>query len=212
MIVEHLGQKLELRRERALYWHDQRTLALSDLHLGKAESYQREGIPIPADAGVQDLTRLSEVIHELEPETVLFVGDLIHARNSWSLSLKDELEGFFHVHHKRKFYLIIGNHERGSIAQFEKMPVEIVTELTIGSFMFTHGHHQDDTKLFSVEGHFHPMVTLREGPLRVRLPCFVLNKQRLILPSFGQWTGGAEIGNERSQRIFAVSRSSVFEV
>jgi|GEM_PF-5930658 len=68
-----------------------------------------------------------------------------------------------------------------------------------------------DTKLFSVEGHFHPMVTLRDGPLRVRIPCFVLNKQRLIQPSFAQWTGGAEISNERSQRIFAVSRSSVFE-
>lgn len=210
MILDLLGQRLELRPERALYWHEQKLLALSDLHLGKAESYQREGIPMPADQGVEDLTRLSHLIHELNPKSVLFVGDFIHARTSWSMGLKDELEGFFHVHRGREFHLIVGNHERGSLHHFEELPVQIVPDFAASPFLFVHGHEKQ--RQFSVEGHLHPAITIKQGPLRFRLPCFVLEENRLILPSFGEWTGAADVTKQKHNRVFAVSGPSVFEI
>ena len=41
-------------------------------------------------------------------------------------------------------------------------------------------------------GHIHPTTTLRQGSDRLRLPCFAYDKveQRMLIPAFGELTGG----------------------
>src|ERR1044072_7578693 len=123
MIVEILGEKIALLKDKALFWPAQRVLALSDVHLGKAESLQRDGIPMPTE--LTDLQTISNLIHQWEPQEILILGDFIHHPKSWGRNLIEELYGFLDVHASRKFLLIPGNHERGSLKILQNIPLEL---------------------------------------------------------------------------------------
>ena len=47
--VDWHGHGLQLLPQRALWDPQQRLLLLADLHLGKAESFQASGVPLPSD-------------------------------------------------------------------------------------------------------------------------------------------------------------------
>ena len=206
-------EELTLLPERALWWARAGLLALSDVHLGRSESLQREGLPIPTEAGASDLARLGELVGRLAPREVLILGDFIHQRTSWSRALKAGLAGFFARHRGPDWTLILGNHERGSRAHLEELPLTLVTgHVARPPFRFTHGHETAPGGDFTVAGHRHPVVTLREGPLRLRFPCFVLDARELTLPSFGTWTGGHEIQARARHRYFAATPREVFEI
>ena len=44
-----------------------------------------------------------------------------------------------------------------------------------------------------ISGHFHPKATVPSGGKRIRGRCFVTDGRRLILPSFGAYTGGLDV-------------------
>ncbi len=206
------GEDLLLLPERAFFWPAKRTLGLADVHLGKAHSLQRLGIPIPAQAHRDDLDQIGELIDRLKPSNVVILGDFIHRKDSWSDSLIKMIDAFFAKFSDIRWSLVIGNHERGSKPYLTSLPFQIFEEsLQIGPLTMAHGH-QDSGAGFAIVGHVHPAVSLRSGPTRLRLPCFVLDDKRLLLPSFGSLTGGFELEVTRDQRIFAVTPHEVFEV
>ena len=74
------GQPLQLLAERALWDPSERQLLLADLHLGKAESFQASGIPLPSDGDLGNLNRLLELAARWQPKRLVVLGDLIHSR------------------------------------------------------------------------------------------------------------------------------------
>ena len=209
MKIRILGEDLELLTEKALIWNRKSILIFSDVHLGKAESFQALGVPVPSGVNLNDLQRIAGLIQKHSITEVLILGDLIHHKSSWSedlfLTIKDFLTFFSQV----KFKLLIGNHERGSLGYLEALPIELINgDCDIHPFTFTHGH-ESSTKPFAIQGHVHPVVILREGPVSLRLPCFVLDEKNLILPSFGSFTGGFEINLKPKTRIFAVTKKII---
>ena len=72
------GHGLQLLPERAVWDPQQRLLLLADLHLGKAESFQASGVPLPSDGDLANLNRLLALAHRLRPPLVVVLGDLIH--------------------------------------------------------------------------------------------------------------------------------------
>jgi metallophosphoesterase superfamily enzyme len=62
-------------------------------------------------------------------------------------------------------------------------------------------------------GHLHPVVRLR-GPGRdsLRLPCFLLRREVLILPAFSRFVDGRVLQLESADCVFAVSEQSVISV
>ena len=182
MITDVGGENLDLLSERALHWPSREILILSDIHLGKAESLQREGIAMPADSGETDLERMAQLITRLMPRQVWVLGDFIHHRHSWTEALYRRLAEFFHSFAHIQWNLVLGNHERGSMESLRKLPFVLHEgEISLGPFYLAHGHSGQkggaDDRL-SIEGHVHPVINLRSGPLRLRLPCFVLQKNR----------------------------------
>ncbi|HNG81848.1 MAG TPA: DEAD/DEAH box helicase, partial [Burkholderiaceae bacterium] len=63
--VELAGEALWLLPERALWWPAQSMLLVADVHLGKAQSFRRLGVPVPGGSGAESLARLSGLIAAL---------------------------------------------------------------------------------------------------------------------------------------------------
>lgn len=178
-------QPLELLGERAV-WDPRRGLLLvADLHLGKAETFQAHGVPLPSDGDGATLNALLALAHQRQPRQVVVLGDLIHSRLGLTAELRAKLAAMPALL-GCPLRLVGGNHERGS--WIDGLPQE--PSLAVGPWWLS--HEPDPREGFlNLCGHLHPVAVVGRGQ-RLRLPCFSYNRvaQRLALPSFGALTGG----------------------
>ena len=56
-------------------------------------------------------------------------------------------------------------------------------------------------EILEISGHFHPIVNTKFKGIRIRASCFVVTKNKIILPSFGTFTGGLDIKNNSYPNI-----------
>lgn len=169
----------------ALWWPSQRTLCVSDLHLGKSgRMARRGGTLLPPYEVRATLEKLEAEIDRTAPARVICLGDSFddlaavgELEDSARLWLAKLMAG-------RDWVWIEGNHDAG--------PVEIGgshrAALTLGPLNFRHiatsrAAAPDGAE---VSGHYHPKARLG-GTAR---PCFLLDADRLILPAYGHYTGG----------------------
>ena len=179
-------ERLELLPEGALLLPERGLLLLADLHLGKAESFQAQGIPLPSDGDAATLNALLELVHRRRPAAVAVLGDLIHSRLGLTAELRAKLRALPELL-GCPLRLIGGNHDRGS--WIEGLPQE--PSQACGSLWLSH-EPEPRQGFLNVCGHRHPVAVLGQGSDRLRLPCFAYDPQRhtLVLPTFGQLTGG----------------------
>ncbi|MEB3199606.1 MAG: ligase-associated DNA damage response endonuclease PdeM [Synechococcaceae cyanobacterium] len=180
------GHRLELLAERAVRDPLQDLLLLADLHLGKAETFQAHGIPLPSDGDATDLGRLIALAQRWRPRQVIVLGDLIHGRLGLTPRLRQALREL-PQQLGCPLRLIGGNHERGS--WLEGLPQE--PSLALGPLWLSHAP-EPRPGLLNVCGHVHPVACVGGGADRLRLPCFAFRRAEdcLVLPAFGHLTGG----------------------
>ena len=151
--------------ERCLYWEEQRTLIVSDLHLGKSGHFRKEGIAVPQSVYKADLQRLIAQLYDFKAEKLLIVGDMTHSRSNKELELflkwRNDFPGL-------PFELVRGNHDILEDQWYRDAGITLhEKQLQIGSFLFRHEkdpeHVNDVTEngpyIFS--GHVHPGIRLR---------------------------------------------------
>jgi uncharacterized protein len=200
-------QHLDLLPQKAIFWKEQQALILSDLHIGKITWFRKNGIPLPINAGIENVEKLQFLLANFPVKLVILTGDVFH--NEMNL----ETEQFFEW---RKlvpvpFILVRGNHDPLS---FRHPDFEIYNEeFILDPFVFTH-HPSDvaDGRSY-ISGHVHPVFRLHgRGYISARLPCFYKFGDQLILPSFGYFTGGYEISPRPEERVFLISGSKVLDL
>ena len=74
------GEPLQLLGAKAAWDTQLRALFVADLHLGKAETFQAHGIPLPSDGDGETLNGLLELAHQLEPQQVRGQGQQVGGR------------------------------------------------------------------------------------------------------------------------------------
>jgi len=179
-------ERLELLADKAVLAAARGLLLLADLHLGKAESFQAQGIPLPSDGDAATLNALLELATRLQPAQVIVLGDLIHGPLGLTGELRAKLAALPELL-GCPLRLIGGNHERGSwIEGLAQEPAQ-----ALGPWWLSH-EPDPPPGLLSVCGHLHPVAVVGAGKERLRLPCFALDHhhRRLALPAFGRLTGG----------------------
>jgi len=196
----HWGEhRLELLAGRAVWDPLRRTLLLADLHLGKAESFQAQGIPLPSDGDAATLNALLTLAIRLQPEQVVVLGDLIHSRLGLTGELRAKLAALPELLGCR-LRLIGGNHERGSwIAGLAQEPSQ-----ALGPWWLSH-EPEPRAGLLNLCGHLHPVALLGGSGDRLRLRCFSYcpRSERLALPAFGALTGGMPLPAHERQWLIA---------
>lgn len=182
-----------------------RALFVADVHLGKAATFRSLGVPVPAGTTQENLDRLSAAICVFQPASLYFLGDLLHARAAQNPELLGKLLNWRMRHAGIEMTLIRGNHDSKAGDPPAEMNIEVVEEhFMLGGFALCH-HPQTVPGAFALAGHEHPVVVLNgKGRSRARLPCFYLKAGQLILPSFGEFTGGFAVVPQAGERVFPV--------
>lgn len=209
-------QKLVLSAERCLYWEDQQTLILSDMHIGKAAHFRKAGIAVPQQIFQEDLHRLFQQIHFFSPKRIIVTGDLFHSdanlEHEWFSKWRTSLEGI-------QLILVKGNHEILHNQLYEKLGIEIVEkELIAAPFRFAHDLNDDsDDKHFLFSGHTHPGIKIAgKAKQSFVFPCFYVTKTYCILPAFSRFTGKHLVEMKKEEKVFAIvgegSSKSILEI
>ncbi len=203
------NEELLLTNQRVIYWQRQKALILSDLHLGKAAHFRKHGIALPSQVSVHDLQRLQQLLLHYKAEQVIIVGDLLHAGANKEVNLlKDFIATFPHIH----FTLVKGNHDNFPDYALQDMGIHtICNHLHINAIHFSHQHNNQNT--FSITGHIHPGVSLQfPNKKRLRLPCYVVAPQQIILPAFSLFTGLDTRAVQSNVICYAFYEEGIFKI
>jgi len=197
-------QKLVLSAERCLYWEDQQTLILSDMHIGKAAHFRKAGIAIPQQIFQEDLLRLFQQVHFFSPKRIIVTGDLFHSEanleHEWFSKWRSALAGI-------QLILVKGNHEILHNQLYEKLGIEVVErELIAAPFRFAHDlNNHSDEQLFLFSGHTHPGIKLAgKAKQSFVFPCFYFTEAYCILPAFSKFTGKHLVEMKMGEQVFAI--------
>jgi DNA ligase-associated metallophosphoesterase len=194
---------------KAIFRPLQKQLILSDIHLGKATHFRKQGIAMPPQSHLRDIDRIHFLVDRYQPETVLLLGDLFHSdyNNEW-LWFKSMLRTYPEV----QFVLVEGNHDilpRGTYVIPNLLKIGLLEEQHV---IYSH-HPLKKTGKLNICGHIHPGVRV-EGKARqsATLPCFILGEKHFIMPAFGDLTGLRIVDIEPDTRYFAVASDRVVEI
>ena len=196
------GERLELLPEAAVWLPRTGQLLLADLHLGKAESFQAQGVPLPSDGDAGTLNALQGLVYRIRPRQVLVLGDLIHSRLGLTAELRAKLRALPELL-GCPLRLIGGNHDQGS--WIEGLPQE--PSQACGVLWLSHEQEPRQGQL-NLCGHQHPVALVGRGGDRLRLRCFAYDPtlERLVLPAFGQLTGGHPCGEHEQLWLLVEGR------
>ncbi len=206
--------RLQLLDDRALYLPEEAALLVSDVHLGKAETFQSMGIPISNAVNEENLERLRSLLTQVHPKKLLILGDLFHSRRSL---VPEVLTSWNHFLQETgiETTLIAGNHDRKLVSALPPLAMSCQSKaMTLGSFLLSHEPEVDHKTALNICGHVHPVVKLRSRTDSLRLPCFFVehDHQRLTLPSFGEFTGGYEIALSSNTCAYVVCEGEAIEL
>ena len=196
-------QKLWLSAQRSIFWEDQKTLIVSDLHFGKTGHFRKAGIAVPPAVYKEDLQRLVSLLHYFKPEQLLVVGDFFHSHANSELDwFRKWRNDFGHL----SITLVRGNHDILKDAWYQEVSIQVAeSELAIGPFLFIHEACADNDHYYTFCGHLHPGIILNgPGKQSLRFPCFYFTERHCILPAFSKFTGLAIVQPKQQDRLFAV--------
>lgn len=169
----------------ALWWPDQRLLCVSDLHLGKSERIARRGGGTLPPYDTRDtLTRLAVDLTRMQPRIVICLGDSFDDLDAARALPEEERQWIAKLQAGRRWVWIEGNHDSGPAG----LGGTSLTELPLAPLSFRHIARPGASG--EISGHYHPKARLRGRGATVTRPAFLLDRDRVILPAYGSYTGG----------------------
>ncbi|MGY0611162.1 ligase-associated DNA damage response endonuclease PdeM [Luteimonas sp. A501] len=196
------GEPMRLHAERALYWPARGRLLIADLHLGKGDILRAAGIPVPTGGTGHDLARLDALLRATAARELWVLGDFLHGRRH--PRVEAAWRALLAAHPGVVASVVAGNHDR-SLAPEAVGIVCLPDDVRDGPFRFRHvpvaGPDSDPAGFdratgYVICGHVHPVVRLPGLP--GRHPALALEAHQAILPAFSAFTGGCELGPDRS--------------
>lgn len=200
--------------ERCLYWEEQNTLILADIHLGKTGHFRSAGIPVPTGVNKADLQRLIAQLLFFKADRVIIVGDFTHSTANKELELFKKWRNDFPSF---RFDLVKGNHDILGDTWYHETDVTIhKQELIIDEFCFRHETNAADplkdtpNASFIFSGHVHPGIRMSgTGRQSLRLPCFYFTGAHCILPAFSKFTGTYRVEPKKGDVVYAITGAEI---
>lgn len=172
----------------ALWWPDERTLIVADVHFEKGAALAAQGHRLPAYDTATNLRLLEGLITHYQPKRLIALGDSFHDRTSGNRMDDSARASLNALADKTQLVWILGNHDP---ALPEWLRGDQTAELALDPLVFRH-EPQEAPALGEIAGHLHPCARIRSNrnSRTFRRRAFVEDGTRMILPAFGAFTGG----------------------
>ncbi|MCW3109645.1 MAG: ligase-associated damage response endonuclease PdeM [Segetibacter sp.] len=200
-------QTLWLSPDRCIYWEEQNSLIVSDLHFGKTGHFRKSGIAVPQTVYKEDLQRLVNQLQFYKPEQLIVVGDLFHSVLNKELEFfKKWRNDFSNLH----IQLVKGNHDILKKEWYADVNISVSdVHFHIGNFCFVHDISEACSPSadihYYLSGHIHPCIMLKGlAKQSLSLPCYYFTDNFAVIPAFSKFTGTALINRKSSDNVFAI--------
>ena len=182
----------------AIYWPDEKLLAVADLHLEKGSAFAARGVLLPPYDTAATLTRLARLIERYSPSLVIALGDSFHDGGGPS-RLSDASRGALTALQRgRDWVWMAGNHDPDPA---ENIGGRFADVLALGALTFRHepSPRQSDGE---IAGHLHPLARIARRGRAVSRRCFACDGRRLVMPAFGAYAGGLNVRDRAIVSLF----------
>ncbi len=171
----------------ALQFPELNVIAVADLHLGKSQRIARRGGSLlPPYETTDALARLQDDLNATNPATVICLGDSFDDDPAAAQVLQFHGKQIETLQRGRRWIWVCGNHD----ANPQVAAGEIVPEVKIACLIFRHIATEGCTG--EISGHYHPKISLSAKGRCVSRACFLVDRNRIILPAYGTYTGGLD--------------------
>lgn len=210
MNITFCGQDFLLHPSGGLFWPAQSLLIVSDLHLEKASHFALRGFFLPPYDTRETLARLDNAIQDFLPLKILILGDCFHDPKGFDRLPKDERVLFDTLMNYHPIW-INGNHD----GDFVPAGFAAHNAYELQGITFRHEALKDGMR--EISGHFHPKAEILHKGARISRPCFIEDGNKMILPSFGAYTGGLFVDDPSiadhftdNRRVYALGEKKVY--
>lgn len=211
---DHRG--LTLLPQRAVWQAATRTLWIADPHFGKAASFRALGQPVPRGTTQASLARLGALIDAQGARRLVVLGDFLHARSGRAPALFRALRDWRAARVDLACVVVRGNHDAHAgdppaDCGFASVDEPFALEGVEGWHDAKPCDEGDGPTILS--GHIHPVARLTgPGRDRLRLPCFCLRGREIVLPSFGEFTGGHPVDPRDWRELVVTTGTALFPI
>lgn len=211
MEIQHYGQTFMLSPQKCLYWPKHQLLLIADAHFAKETHFRKHGIAVPHGILQYDLLRIEKLIQQFQPKEIIFLGDMFHSEEN------DGLNEFINWRKNQtiNLTLIIGNHDILPAEWYVFANIKCIpNKLQIDNIVLSHDQLPENTNgVINFFGHLHPAVRLSGAAKQsLRLSCFWLGENFMVMPAFGRFTGAKSIRPEKTDTIYAVGEGEIFKL
>lgn len=182
----------------ALYWEDERTLLVADLHLEKGAAFAALGMLLPPYDTRATLDRLTRVIDAVQPLRVVALGDSFHRSECAARLPAEDRDTLLALQRGREWFWICGNHDPHLPASIGGT---VCATLTIGGLTLRH-EPSPAASAREIAGHLHPVARIARRGTLIRRRCFATDGNRLVMPAFGAYAGGLNLRDEAFALLF----------
>ena len=208
-LIKWGDSSLELLPTKALFLHHTSELLICDVHLGKGEYFQQNGIPLTNNSDEQNFLRIKNIVRKYSPKKLIILGDLFHSKFSISETLKSKVELLAETLNI-KIELIVGNHDIGCKVN----NIKFLNYKRSRDLLFSHEPASKfEQNILNICGHYHPKIFLKNSKDKLSLSCFAMDEKnnKLYLPAFGDLTGGYPCKNS-FKKWAIISEKEIIEI
>jgi hypothetical protein len=190
-----------------LFWPEEKTLIVSDLHLEQGVSLARRGLRVPPFDTRSTLNELRLLLAETAARRLILLGDSFHAPDAHAVLDEDSCNALRELTSAVETIWICGNHDPDPP---DGLGGRAVTELSLGQFILRHIPSPVPHGCVEISGHLHPGASVVARGRRTHGKCFVTDQRRLIMPAFGAYTGALSVASRAYDGLFDEPEAQVF--
>ena len=193
------GVTLMLDPAGALYWREEGTLVVADLHLEKGSSLAARGVLLPPYDTAATLAALARLIARYAPRLVIALGDSFHDGGGPARVTDVDRATLEALQRGRDWLWIAGNHDPH---RADGIGGDFAAMLALGGLVFRH-EPTTGTPDGEIAGHLHPVARVAVRGHGISRRCFASDGKRIVMPAFGAYAGGLNVRDRAFAALFA---------
>ena len=211
-VINFNNHEFKINNDGVLFWLEKKIAIVSDLHLEKGSSFASSGQFVPPFDSEETLNKLINFLKIHEVKIIILLGDTFHDRGALNRMSSKVKSIFDSLVENYEIIFVLGNHENKMKSAF----IKFYERYIVDDIHFLHEAVLE--KKYQISGHFHPVASLKINSKLITEKCLIHSENHLIMPAFGEFTGGLNINNpvfkpflNRNYYIYFLTKKSVYK-